>query len=69
MKKPYTFNQRSVLMCKVCGRTLKKNLLAKNPTADRCFKCHKGQKVFLIEAKAKLKTKLRRLEHESNNQR
>ena len=56
MKKPYAFNQRSVIMCKVCGKTLKMNLLAKAPHADRCFECHKGQKAFLIKAKAKLKT-------------
>jgi len=38
MRKPFRFNELSDKKC-ACGARLKKNLLAKRPDADKCFKC------------------------------
>ena len=38
MKKKYKFNVLSDKTCVVCGNRLKKNLVEKKPTANKCFK-------------------------------
>jgi len=41
MKKPFNYDERSDRVCKrpACERRLKKNVLARNPDADICYKC------------------------------
>ncbi len=39
MKKPFDYKELSNKRCCGCGRKLKKNLVAKNPDATRCYKC------------------------------
>lgn len=36
--KPFHFSELSDMRCS-CGKRLKKNLIAKKPHADMCFKC------------------------------
>ena len=43
MKKPFSFLELSNKKCIVCGCKLKKNLVEKNPDADRCFEHHMQQ--------------------------
>ena len=40
MKKQFRFTELSSKKCEVCGARLKKNLLAKKPGANKCFKCY-----------------------------
>jgi hypothetical protein len=39
MKKPFKHTDLSEKRCKLCHRPLKKNLLAKRPDAELCYKC------------------------------
>lgn len=39
MKKPFTNIDLSERKCKKCGRYLKKNLIAKIPGAEYCWRC------------------------------
>ncbi len=43
-KKPYTNTELSDKRCRSCGKRLKKNLLAKRPDADLCYRCFTGKK-------------------------
>ena len=44
MKKPYSFKEVSDVKCVDCGKSLKKNLITKNPQATRCYRCHENKK-------------------------
>jgi hypothetical protein len=42
MKKPFRYNETdSTRLCRDCNQPLKKNLLARNPEAERCYPCNK----------------------------
>jgi hypothetical protein len=44
MKKPFKFNELSPdRKCRKCGKPLKKNVLAKHPDADLCWKHHREE--------------------------
>lgn len=46
MKKPFAYTDREpARMCKKCTRPLKKNLLARKPKADLCYRCYKKKLV------------------------
>lgn len=41
-KKPYTYREMSNKRCAVCGKNLKKNLVAKKPDAKLCYICYRA---------------------------
>ena len=43
MRKPFKHNEMSERKCARCGKPLKKNLLARRPDADRCWKCWRAE--------------------------
>ena len=51
MKKPFPHNRVSKQRCIDCNKPMKKNLLAKNPDATRCWVCWRIiRKVFFIKS-------------------
>ena len=54
MKKPYKHTALSKVPCKDCCHLIKANVIARKPTAIRCFSCHRkaealrGHKICMI---------------------
>lgn len=38
-KKPYKYNVLSNVRCIICNKRLKKNVVERKPTADKCYVC------------------------------
>ena len=43
MKKPYDFREMSDKKCTVCDKSLKKNVVERQPAADRCYAHEKNK--------------------------
>ena len=49
--KKVDYKQVTTKKCIDCGKPLKANLINKNPTAKRCYKCHRALRQRKIDSR------------------